>query len=446
MKEIIIEVITYIVSFIEISMYLKFMSVEFSSHMEYSGKLKLIVCLVMALITDLTNIINIEFCYGSMVNVLILLLMGHIIYSSSVIKEAMYTTSYLLIVYGIDVIMVSLFGVINRHEQVGGYFNIGLGIISKILLIIVVNIFVTTQKDKLKESTPDMNKVMAYGILASMVSMYALAFGLINLDKTVNSNVYIWIGMVTIALLINGIIIYYVIQKFSEGLIKQREYELVEYQNNLLTVATLEKNEANKEVRRMWHDFNNHIICVDMLLQMNNLEKERGYIKNLNASCNSMGIDIEIGNEIADIVVTQKIKVATENDIEIKVDGKFDKEVKVSQMDLCAILCNSLDNAIEACQKVNIGSRSIKIYFGNNEEYIYIDIINSMKDIKVENKSLITTKIDKHNHGIGMMSIKATIEKYKGDLEWSAEGSIFKLSMKLLNRNANDKKTKFENK
>lgn len=213
---------------------------------------------------------------------------------------------------------------------------------------------------------------------------------------------------------------------------KKKEYEVIEYQNEVLIKATLEKDEMNKEVRKIWHDFNNHISCIDMLLQMNNIEKARGYIKNMNASCQTTYMGIKTGNELADVVINQKYMLAKAQDISLKVSGQLDESLSISQMDLCALLCNSLDNAIEACREIeDITIRKIDLFLEVYKNYLHIDINNSVKKEAMDNNKLITTKQDKSRHGIGMLSMKTIVEKYGGHLEWKYDHDQFCLSIVL---------------
>ena len=172
-----------------------------------------------------------------------------------------------------------------------------------------------------------------------------------------------------------------------------------------------------------------------MLLQMDNIEKARAYIKNMNASCQTTYMGIKTGNEMADVVVNQKFVLAKDQEIELCATGLLDEQLNINQMDLCAILCNSLDNAIEACRQLeDKEKRKIKVILKMHKGYILIEVVNSMKEVLTTNKRLITTKRDKSRHGIGMLSMQTIVEKYKGNLEWKCENNQFFLSIMLNNQ------------
>ena len=80
-------------------------------------------------------------------------------------------------------------------------------------------------------------------------------------------------------------------------------------------------------------------------------------------------------------------------------------------MDLCSVLCNSLDNAIEACQRVEPDNdKNIVIDLSLSNQYIETNICNTMKEEKINSNLLETIKVDKEKHGIGMTSMKTVVK------------------------------------
>jgi sensor histidine kinase regulating citrate/malate metabolism len=102
----------------------------------------------------------------------------------------------------------------------------------------------------------------------------------------------------------------------------------------------------------------------------------------------------------------------------------------IDTVDICIILGNLIDNAIEANIKVKEQNRYIKLDINNVNNYLVIDCVNSTNS---ENISLDTTKEDKEIHGIGLQSINQMVEKYYGNIEIMCIKDYFSVNIMLYN-------------
>ena len=105
----------------------------------------------------------------------------------------------------------------------------------------------------------------------------------------------------------------------------------------------------------------------------------------------------------------------------------------IDDMDICIIFGNALDNAIEACKKIeNKSERYIHIKNVVLPEYMLLNISNSFSgEFKTENALFVTTKKDSENHGFGLKNIRSSVEKYGGTMTAKAdpEKQVFHLSL-----------------
>lgn len=227
-----------------------------------------------------------------------------------------------------------------------------------------------------------------------------------------------------------NVIVYWAIQELNKSVDKEKEYALIQYQNELMIKAAEENQELNNEWRRIRHDFNNHISCIDMLLQMGNIEKARAYIQKLTQNSQHKELSVNVGNAIASAVINQKMVRAKNYQIHMELKGDLPNQLSVEDNDLCALLSNALDNAIEAtCQIEEEAKRQIELSMAYNDRDVLIKISNAVKqDINGQN-TLKTTKKDTKMHGIGMRSMQAVIRKYGGSLSWKCEQQVFVLTI-----------------
>ena len=136
----------------------------------------------------------------------------------------------------------------------------------------------------------------------------------------------------------------------------------------------------------------------------------------------------QTGNLAVDALVNYKYLLAVQKNIEMQVEICIPEELNVDTADLCIILGNLLDNAIEAAEKCEKEKRiRLKILYGNRN--IRIEIANTFDGEihRMENGMYMTSKKDAKRHGIGLQSVQKSIDKYKGKLETdrSAEGDYF---------------------
>jgi sensor histidine kinase regulating citrate/malate metabolism len=111
------------------------------------------------------------------------------------------------------------------------------------------------------------------------------------------------------------------------------------------------------------------------------------------------------------------------------VAGGFPSELHIIPVDLCVIFANLITNAVEAIrllENYNQRDNFIDIKISSYKEDVYIDVKNpTMKNIDIQNGTLITTKQDKRFHGFGTKNMKQRVEKYHGTVNFKSENNNF---------------------
>lgn len=224
---------------------------------------------------------------------------------------------------------------------------------------------------------------------------------------------------IIIALLVNCISKKY-FTDVSELLEKQVETQL-NYYNKI--------ENMNEEIRKFRHDYKNHMICLQALIKQNDIQEAEQYIKNITNKEIINANRFFTGNKISDSILTDKQEYADIYDIIIDFEGSISDKVPAS--DLCVILSNSIDNAIEACQKINaLEPKVIKIKCAFIKRIQIIQISNPIiENYNIINDSIPTSKSDKNMHGFGLYNIKKTINKYNGNFNIKCENNHFVLEV-----------------
>ena len=143
----------------------------------------------------------------------------------------------------------------------------------------------------------------------------------------------------------------------------------------------------------------------------------------------SIDIAIRTGNVGLDAILSSKVSIARKNSIEVNCTAKVPGELKITDVHLCAIVGNLMDNAIEACEKIPLGengvaTRFIRIYIGLFKNQLYISITNSTNVKKRQRVTeLVTSKIGEH--GFGLRRIDKLVDKYDGYVNRKNEPGVF---------------------
>ena len=211
-------------------------------------------------------------------------------------------------------------------------------------------------------------------------------------------------------------------------LILKNKYDkrLSDFQDSVLKKQRDEVQNIYQTMRAWRHDYHNHMQAIKALLSMGKKEELSDYLDNLEKDLDSIDIAIRTGNVGLDAILSSKVSIARKNDIEVNCTAKVPADLKISDVHLCAIVGNLLDNAIEACEKITEGSepRFIRIYIGLFKSQLYISVSNSTCEKHRRRLSeLVTSKLGEH--GFGLRRIDKLAEKYDGYVNRKNEPGIF---------------------
>lgn len=204
--------------------------------------------------------------------------------------------------------------------------------------------------------------------------------------------------------------------------------ELKSEQAKLLERDYTTLNNAYAINAKLFHDFHNHIGVLRQLLIHDRTDEAVQYLDELQTPVQEMTDTVWTGDETADYLINSKAVTAGENGIEYQVQAEFPRHTNLKSADLCAILGNLLDNALEAAKQIP----------APEQKFIRLTIrrINQMLVIKVENSfytppvkqdgTLKTSKAGNGLHGWGLKSAQTAAEKYDGMVQTSYEGNTFR--------------------
>ena len=178
------------------------------------------------------------------------------------------------------------------------------------------------------------------------------------------------------------------------------------------------------EIKSIEHDFKHHMFSIlGMIEEGENIEAEQ-YLHNLLKEYEmSIFKYVFIENAAVNSILNMKISRCHMEHIDIKIEVETDF-ADFEDIDICVLLANLLDNAIESsCMQKN---PKIVVKIRNIRNYLNLHIQNKIrKSVLKDNKKLQTTKLDKENHGFGIYSVQTIVEKYEGMSSFYEENEYF---------------------
>jgi hypothetical protein len=186
--------------------------------------------------------------------------------------------------------------------------------------------------------------------------------------------------------------------------------------------------EQYRQSERLRHDMKNHIIALSALSRHKEWEKIDDYLKKMEGIVLDTGGDLT-GNKTVDALLYQKRKQAEEEKIKWECDVQMPKDCCINEFDLCVLLGNILDNALEACGRMQQEEcRFIKIQAKAVKKCFLIEVKNSM-DRTEKFAEGYTHKGDSQEHGIGLLNVGDVVQGYHGVMNVEAKNGIFVISI-----------------
>lgn len=197
------------------------------------------------------------------------------------------------------------------------------------------------------------------------------------------------------------------------------------YQRQLIETHYQEVENMYRQMRGWRHDYRNHIQTMKVLASSGDLEGIRSYLDRLDTDLGTVDLAVKTGNAMADAILNSKISLAKSRDIPVQVDAHIPVKLKMSELDLCCIIGNLFDNAIEASLALPPEERLIRVYMDMKGTQLYLSFTNFTAGGKREKQGnrFLTTKGE--GHGFGLVRIDAIVERLEGYLSRNSEDGAF---------------------
>lgn len=298
-------------------------------------------------------------------------------------------------------------------------------VLSKFLIFMISRIALGTRRDRRGKQPYSYWMGIIIVVFGSMVIVYNIF----------TSHMVSILMLITISVLtLMNIFVFYIYDRLIENLeLKMRcvvfEQKIESYERQYEEIEF-----AQMATRRLRHDMLNHFTIINGYAYAGDVDEIKNYIESVVSEVQKRKrLNVaSSGNIEIDSIINHKISIADEKRVTFHVFLDIPSDLKMNPSDICGILGNALDNAMEACSYLeNPEERYINLDIAYSVGLLHIKVENSYdgKIFKLENNSYVTRKEDKELHGFGLQIINDIVNKNKGEMNIFYNEKLFRLNI-----------------
>ncbi len=306
-----------------------------------------------------------------------------------------------------------------------GHMQTVVGMTSDMMMCIVLVLLSKTRVAK----TKSIQLTIGEGIVVSIFCMFSplIVVGLEWFEGMVNAPAY-RIAWVLFMIILNIAVIYAIAHRKSATYYRQLSED---YKKEFETEYSFFKDykEQQQDTIKFRHDWKNHMLLLQEMLKKEEYEKAEDYFKELTKVVPASATKIATGNELVDMILSTKMNVMEELEIALQCRGDMSKVAFMKHVDLCSLLSNLLDNAIEANAAIS-GERYIFLQTKVTGGVVCLEMSNPMEgELIRQDDRIISTKKEKEGHGIGLQNVFDIIKQYDGGYHITSQNNTYKIQM-----------------
>ncbi len=206
---------------------------------------------------------------------------------------------------------------------------------------------------------------------------------------------------------------------------KKIDKKITAYQRELMETHYREVDHMYRQIRGWRHDYRNHIQTMKAYAALEDWEAIRRYLDLLDQDLTTVDTVIKTGNPMTDAILNSKISLAKAKGIAVVADAHIPVQLSFSEIDLCCILGNLFDNAMEASMQLPPDQRCIRVYMDMKNTQLYISFTNFTAGKKMRKAGRRFPSTKGEGHGLGLVSIDAIVDRLEGYISRNSEDGAF---------------------
>lgn len=296
--------------------------------------------------------------------------------------------------------------------------------VQALLLLICVN---TISSISLPNQAKEINTAGRHTVILIIIPAISLSILVMMLYNNIFGKMA---AIVCMALLVVNLCVFYLYNALLENYIKLRENDIykqqtVAYQNQLDVIL-----ESQSRIRALKHDMKNHILALQALAQNGQKAEMQDYLSSMQKFMVNPTEHVFTGNESIDSLLNYKLQKAQSQLKTVASKITIPEKLDLHSFDLNVVLGNLLDNAIEASAKTE--EKILKLDLRCNKGILFLNIGNSCIGVANGRKhTMLTTKANQQDHGIGLANVRRIVEKYHGDMDIRCDHDFMEIEVML---------------
>lgn len=318
---------------------------------------------------------------------------------------------YNLLIYGLQIMIISIYLIFYNND-------VFVEQLKWFVPLILSYIFIMFFKQNVKS-----------GIIFTFICLWII----IIVHKNFTKKMYIYLIIMTLFMIcvkesviffISIVIMVITFDQYATSIESDNIKNMEIFQRKLLSHQYEEIKEAYINMRGWRHDYHNHLQAMKAYLSMNQLKELDEYLFKLERDLDEVDSLVKSGNLMMDAILNSKITIMMNYNINVDFKAILPEEIKITDVDLCVMVSNLLENAIEACLKIPQEQRFIRVFSEVYGSQFYLSIQNSaMENLDFNAQNYISNK--RGEHGFGMKRVQLLVDKYNGFLNLQNEPGIF---------------------
>lgn len=366
------------------------------------------------------------------VNVVANLIMFYLLtynYEATIKRRVLATISIYMVLMTIESVVV----------LVMRYFNIDilsknsdLVIIAGLITIKIVTYNVMLFLSNFKLVKNDVKVSSLHWLSIFVIPAGTLILALMLVLKVQSENLTAILISIVIMFVIN-VFVFYLYDVLMKSYDEKMEKALLLQQNNAYSKQLEIIKQSQESLKVFRHDVKNHVLSLKTLIENNDNKGAANYLESVFDCIDNSNEFSKSGNSEIDSILNYKLNEAVSFGMKTNISINVPEKLNIRPFDLSVVLGNLLDNAIEAARCCE--EKLIKISVELDRNVLYISVSNSFKGkLNYKENKLITTKVDKERHGMGLSSVQQSLEKYNGAMEIHHKENMFYVDVLIYNQ------------
>ena len=228
---------------------------------------------------------------------------------------------------------------------------------------------------------------------------------------------------------IANVAIVYVVSLIEQDTEVKQQNNILSQQMEIQTASILALDKAYRQQRQTTHDFQNHLCTISDLLAQKSYETAAKYVRELSQAQTSRILIVNTHHPIIDAILNQKYQMAVESQIEMRFCINDLSGIQLSASELVVLLSNLLDNAIEACRRIDT-ERLIRCTILENDGS-FLSIRNTSLPVLITEHGIATTKASASEQGYGLPSVCRILDGLHAEYAYNYENGWFQFTAEI---------------